>query len=277
MNRVVRSTSVLIAELPSLMISGLPNGPSTARSFGSAGRSLIRISARTNTLPCPGMRPAQDVREIHVRNPRNWRRGCGSPGISPQFALGNGCVSRAPLASRREGAMQNSRLGQNIFPTSVKAQNERDIIETACRAAIQRFRNDCSGFLKAVAQAIGRLPLALQGDANAIVHFLDRESVYESLGGGLSAARRAGLAADQGRFVIAGSTNSTGHGHVAVIVKSGSPWPLAYWGSISRRSRMKNPRSATPLTQSWRSSSLESGKVEFFVLRKPVGTFNRDT
>ena len=51
MNRVVRSTSVPIAELCSPRIRSPSQCPGTARSSASAGRWLIMISGLTNLLP----------------------------------------------------------------------------------------------------------------------------------------------------------------------------------------------------------------------------------
>ena len=51
MNRVVRSTSVPMAELPSPRMRSPSQWPGTARSSTSAGRSLIMISGLTNFLP----------------------------------------------------------------------------------------------------------------------------------------------------------------------------------------------------------------------------------
>ena len=51
MNRVVRSTSVPIAELRSPRIRSPSQWPGTARSSASAGRSLIMISGVTNLRP----------------------------------------------------------------------------------------------------------------------------------------------------------------------------------------------------------------------------------
>ena len=62
-NRVMRSTRVPIAELPSPRIRSPSQSPGTARSANSAGRSLIMISGATKDSPFPwtrarGMRSA---------------------------------------------------------------------------------------------------------------------------------------------------------------------------------------------------------------------------
>ena len=70
-NRVVRSTSVPIAELSSPRIRSPSQWPGTARSSASAGRSLIMTSGVTNFLPRPcvrarGTRSARPVRRQAV-------------------------------------------------------------------------------------------------------------------------------------------------------------------------------------------------------------------
>ena len=80
-NRVVRSTNVPIAELPSPMMRSPSQCPGTARSSASAGRALIMMSEPTNSLPRPrrralGTRSARPVRKHAVSSrrsaPRPW-------------------------------------------------------------------------------------------------------------------------------------------------------------------------------------------------------------
>ena len=78
-NRVVRSTNVPIAELPSPMIRSPSQCPGTARSSASAGRSLIMMSEPTNSLPRPrrralGTRSARPVRKHAVSSRRSAPR-----------------------------------------------------------------------------------------------------------------------------------------------------------------------------------------------------------
>ena len=75
-NRVVRSTNVPIAELPSPMMRSPSQCPGTARSSTSGGRFLIRISGPTNALPRPrrralGTRSACPVRRQAVSSRRS--------------------------------------------------------------------------------------------------------------------------------------------------------------------------------------------------------------
>src|SRR3954454_539327 len=70
-NRVVRSTRVPIAELPSPTMRSPSQWPGTARSAASAGRWLIRISGARQDLPRPRLRARG------TRNARPVRRQAG--------------------------------------------------------------------------------------------------------------------------------------------------------------------------------------------------------
>src|SRR3954468_5752113 len=75
-NRVVRSTSVPIAELPTPTLRSPSQWPGTARSSASAGRWLIRILGAMQALPRPrlrarGTRNARPVRRQAVSSRRS--------------------------------------------------------------------------------------------------------------------------------------------------------------------------------------------------------------
>ena len=80
MNRVVRSTNVPIAELPSPMIRSPSQCPGTARSSDSAGRALIMMSGPTNSLPRPRRRAlgTRSVRPVRRRS-RQLAAQCPPP------------------------------------------------------------------------------------------------------------------------------------------------------------------------------------------------------
>src|SRR3982750_2645196 len=61
--RVLRSTSVPIAELSSPRIKSPSQWPGTARSSASAGRSLIKTSGVTNFFPRPCTRARGDPQD----------------------------------------------------------------------------------------------------------------------------------------------------------------------------------------------------------------------
>jgi hypothetical protein len=95
-------------------------------------------------------------------------------------------------------------------------------ITAICDSTFLNFYNDCSGFVKAVAEKCG---IILYGQANDIVDYVSTN--WERLPNG-------DLAADcavNGYFVVAGAKNST-HGHVVVVVNGPKDrsFPYGYWG-----------------------------------------------
>jgi hypothetical protein len=89
----------------------------------------------------------------------------------------------------------------------------------ACEKHWDAHKDDCSGFVKAVAAELG---IALTGQANDIYEQIQRSpwSVIARGKRGGEHAATAGIAAGYGgKFVVGASRNSSGHGHVAVIVE----------------------------------------------------------
>jgi hypothetical protein len=95
-----------------------------------------------------------------------------------------------------------------------------------CELYWPKYYNDCSGFVKAVAEKNG---VFLSGNANDIVQYTSNS--WTCLANGIEAAN----AASKGKFVIAGLAATTGHGHVVIVVP-GQPangrYPYAYWGTL---------------------------------------------
>ena len=83
-NRVVRSTNVPIAELPSPMMRSPSQCPGTARSSTSGGRFLIRISGPTNALPRPRRRALGTRSACPVRRQAVSSRRSGPPPLDIQ-------------------------------------------------------------------------------------------------------------------------------------------------------------------------------------------------
>lgn len=99
--------------------------------------------------------------------------------------------------------------------------SSRDII-AVCQRNIALFSNDCSGFVRAVANACG---VFIVGDANAIVASLD---FGKRLPNGVAAQESAAA----GDLVIAG-LQAPRHGHVVVVVNgplNRGRYPYSFWG-----------------------------------------------
>ncbi|KAF0812119.1 hypothetical protein IGB42_03396 [Andreprevotia sp. IGB-42] len=123
-------------------------------------------------------------------------------------------------------------------------------IIAACEQNWDAWKNDCSGFLKAVGATLG---VALQGNANAIGTYLETAADWQNLGSDLATAQ---LRANNGMFVV-GALNTRGHGHVVVVVATDTPhpYPVAYWGTFGAAGR----KNAT-INYSWRASDLANVK-----------------
>jgi hypothetical protein len=108
-----------------------------------------------------------------------------------------------------------------------------DRVRDACENCFEAHKADCSGFARAVADALG---VTLQGLADQIVETLRGGAGWTPLKDGVAAARSA----EAGKLVIAGLKGSEQarpdvHGHVVVVV--GGPlahdaYPSAYWGRL---------------------------------------------
>ena len=103
----------------------------------------------------------------------------------------------------------------------------------ACKANFAAHSKDCSGFARAVAEALG---VALAGDANQIADTMRAGADgWRPLADGVAAAAAA---ADQ--LVIGGlrgdaQAKPDPHGHVVVVVPgplNRGRYPSAYWGSL---------------------------------------------
>ena len=126
-----------------------------------------------------------------------------------------------------------------------------DPIIASCEAEWEAWKTDCSGFVKAVAK---RHDVYLFGNANQLVDFMQACPEWRSLE---NDGHLASQLAREGYLVVAG-LKKRGHGHVAIIVKSGSiSYPVGYWGRLGSVGK-KN----TGINFSWNKSDLKD--VEFF-------------
>lgn len=103
--------------------------------------------------------------------------------------------------------------------------SQQKIINT-CEAEFNAYSNDCSSFVKAVANDLG---IVLAGQANQIVDAI-QQAPWTKLAGGADAKGKA----DRGFFVI-GGLKDTPNGHVVVVVQghaSQGRYPSGYWGRL---------------------------------------------
>lgn len=107
-------------------------------------------------------------------------------------------------------------------------------VRDSCAACFDAHRNDCSGFVRAVAAMEGS---TLAGQANDIVDTIRAGGQWRRLADGVEADARA-LAGD---FVIGGlrgdeQARPDPHGHLVVVVGGGElahgRYPRAWWGSL---------------------------------------------
>ena len=105
-------------------------------------------------------------------------------------------------------------------------------IISACESDWEAHKDDCSGFVKAVA---AHFQIPLKGMANDIVNAISMPP-WSRLADGVEAAKSA----TAGRFVVAGlkggdQARPAEHGHVVVVVRgelAHEKYPTAYWGRL---------------------------------------------
>ena len=107
------------------------------------------------------------------------------------------------------------------------------VVRAACEKLWAAHKSDCSGFVKAVGEAVG---VAIEGQANDIADALLEDDHWTVLPDGKAAAEAAG----RGEFVVAALRGDkqklkNANGHVVVVV-AGAPnrgrYPFAYWGQL---------------------------------------------
>src|SRR6516164_2166078 len=100
-------------------------------------------------------------------------------------------------------------------------------IAAVCEADWDAHKNDCSGFVKAVATDLG---IVLTGMANDIVDEIASAPWTSLNSDGVAAKQKA----EAGFFVVAG-LKDTPHGHVVVITPgplAHDKYPTGYWGRL---------------------------------------------
>jgi hypothetical protein len=113
-------------------------------------------------------------------------------------------------------------------------------IITICETNWEEHQNDCSGFVKAVALALGISTFSSNDNADVITDKLHQATDWTALAPGDGIAAKA--QADLGAFVVAclkgtDQVQPSPNGHVAVVVSgpldlAHGKYPTAYWGSL---------------------------------------------
>lgn len=119
----------------------------------------------------------------------------------------------------------------NLFDLLEINQDAKNIIDV-CEDEWPANKDDCGGFVKDVAAALG---ISLSGQANDIVDQIAGPGWNK-----LTDGQAAKQAADEGKFVIGGLKGSdqqtpSAHGHVVVVVSgplAKDQYPTAYWGKL---------------------------------------------
>jgi hypothetical protein len=105
------------------------------------------------------------------------------------------------------------------------AESNAQKIVKLCEKHWEAHKDNCSGFVKAVA---GELGVALAGQANEIVDQMQK-APWLALKSGVEATAHANM----GKLVL-GGLKATRLGHVVIVVPgpiSNGKYPTAYWGS----------------------------------------------
>lgn len=140
-------------------------------------------------------------------------------------------------------------------PTSGVGSN--DPVIRACEGEWDAHKNDCSGFVRAVAADLG---VSLSGLANQIIASMSSSPAWSDLG---TSASQATSHANNGYLVVAGLAVPGHHGHVAIVVRANSSVPVAYWGKLGGVGR-KN----TSIHWAWNSTDLPH--VRYFARAIPA-------
>jgi len=108
---------------------------------------------------------------------------------------------------------------------------ENSNVIKSCKTHIDHHANNCSGFVKAVANDFG---IHLNGLANDIYKTLNHDLHYvQKYGVGDNAAKEAAKDAAEGKYLVIGaSRNANGHGHVAIITGLDSGGHVRVYGGV---------------------------------------------
>jgi len=137
---------------------------------------------------------------------------------------------------------------------------KRSRVIGACTKHWAENSGDCSAFVKAVVQELN-LGFTLSGKANDICDQISK-SPWSRIGVGNASATLAGVAAGEGKIVLAGLA-APGNGHVAVVVDYRNAFDsyaegdknkaVGFWGKLHSVGK-----EYVRITQAWTASDLEN-------------------
>jgi hypothetical protein len=123
-------------------------------------------------------------------------------------------------------------------------------VKVLCEKHWERWKSDCSGFLKAVAADLG---ITLIGQANSLIDSMASVPWLPLESDAANAVRYAGPG-----YLVVGGLKATPNGHVVIVVPgSAIPYPTAYWGRLHAVGR-KNA------TINWAWTHDDIAKVRYF-------------
>jgi hypothetical protein len=129
-------------------------------------------------------------------------------------------------------------------------------VEVACENNWEDKKNNCSGFVKAVAAELG---VSLDGDANTIV-----EAIQKLPWTTLKEGKEAKAKAESGFLVVAG-LKAPGNGHVAIITPgqlAHEKYPVGYWGKLNGIGKK-----ATAINWSWNKTDRDNVIYSYIVIK----------
>lgn len=196
----------------------------------AAAQAPSPAPATTTTAPSPQLPPPAPTATTAAPPPASTTASAppAAPWTPSAPPRPHPAPGHAPTAATTPGP---GRARIPTGPVQVTSPASSPILDASYQL-FHRWRNDCSGYVKAVEQRLG-IAGVHQGMANAIVR-----SLWASEGGWerLATAEAAQAAANSGRVVVVGLENPTGHGHLALVLPGG-PTPggfcLTAWGSMT--------------------------------------------
>ena len=126
-------------------------------------------------------------------------------------------------------------------------------VKQACENEWEKWKSDCSGFVKAVAADVG---VTLTGQANDIIDKMGKMPWLQLAHDANKAVTDAGM-----NYLVIAGLKAKPYGHVVVIVPGpAKPYPTGYWGRLGGTGR-KN----TTINWAWNQTDLPN--VQYFAIK----------